>query len=105
MPTCQVCQREWTWKQTFIRQFRFNHRMTCPSCGESQYISAKTRKKMIGYVILIPFILMSLMAIIDVTVINISPGLLYLSEVCVFAILIFLLPFFIEITNTEEPLW
>ncbi|WP_261132109.1 TIGR04104 family putative zinc finger protein [Bacillus sp. Marseille-Q3570] len=105
MPTCQNCHHEWTWRQTFKKQCRFNNKMTCPYCGEEQYISAKTRRNMVGYLVLVPFILLCVMAAIDFLIIDVPAMALYLSNVSVFAAMIFISPFFLEVTNTEEPLW
>ncbi|MDR4889763.1 hypothetical protein RGU12_19910 [Fredinandcohnia sp. QZ13] len=44
MPTCQKCKNKWSWKQTFKKSFTFTNAMTCPYCGEKQYITARTRK-------------------------------------------------------------
>ncbi|WP_221563373.1 TIGR04104 family putative zinc finger protein [Alkalihalobacillus sp. TS-13] len=105
MPTCQNCYQEWTWRQTFRKQFRFTNKMTCPYCGEIQFISAKTRRNMVGYVVLIPLFLLCVMAAIDFLIIGVPAMALYLSHVGVFAAMIFISPFYMEVTNTEEPLW
>ncbi|GGK00688.1 hypothetical protein GCM10007063_23730 [Lentibacillus kapialis] len=39
MPTCQNCDKKWTWKQTIKTIFR----LKCPYCGKKQYESASSR--------------------------------------------------------------
>lgn len=99
MPTCQNCQRQWNWKQTFKNSFILIGGMTCPSCEEKQYLTARMRKR--GTII--PLIVIFLIVL---------GNLLFASSyVYMFAIFVLLplflviYPFFVELSNEEEPLF
>lgn len=97
MPTCQNCHKEWSWKQTFKKSFTLIGEMTCPYCGEKQYLTARMRKRST----VIPFIVATLIML----------GNLFFgpSYVTIFALLGLLLiffiinPFFVQLSSEEEP--
>lgn len=99
IPTCQNCHKKWSWKQTFKRSFTLGGGMICPYCEKKQYLTARMRKRST----IIPFIITPLIML----------GNLFFgpSYVFVFALLSLLplflgaYPFFIELSNEEEPLW
>ncbi|WP_188207682.1 TIGR04104 family putative zinc finger protein [Alkalibacillus aidingensis] len=99
MPTCQLCSTRWTWKQTCRRLFTLDTRLTCPHCGETQFLSKKTNK--IGAVInlITPFIIIFSSLIFSLSVWGI---ILVVFSVIVSAISIY--PLFTELSNEEEPL-
>lgn len=99
MPTCQNCQRQWNWKQTFKNSFILIGGMTCPSCEEKQYLTSRMRKRSM----IIPLIVIFLIVL---------GNLLFASSyVYMFAIFVLLplflviYPFFVELSNEEEPLF
>lgn len=98
MPTCQNCHRKWSWKQTIKKSFTLDTGMTCPFCREKQYVSSRTRKITTIFSLAAPAFLL----------INIF---LTLSFVFLFLLISFMLlflgiyPFFVELSNREEPLW
>lgn len=99
MPTCQSCEREWTWQQTFKKQFNLIGKMSCPYCGEKQYYSARFRKQST----IIPFALISFIMLG-----NLLFGPTIIAVVALLGLLpIFFVvtPFFIELANEEEPLF
>lgn len=57
MPTCQNCEREWSWQQTFKKMLTFSAGMKCPYCGEKQYYTKQARTRMSVLTFLIPFII------------------------------------------------
>ncbi|MEI3607600.1 TIGR04104 family putative zinc finger protein [Pseudogracilibacillus sp. SE30717A] len=99
MPTCQNCHNKWSWKQTFKGSFTLGGGMTCPYCKEKQYLTARMRKRST----LIPFVIVAIIML----------GNLFLgpSYVSIFALLVLLPsvfiinPFFVELSNEEEPLF
>jgi CXXC-20-CXXC protein len=99
MPTCQHCHRKWTWKQTFKKSFTLSHQLTCPFCGEKQYITSKARKRS-AYLSFIPPLTLLLPIFFDISSI-LSISILIGSGLC----LIGIYPFMIELSNKEEPLW
>jgi CXXC-20-CXXC protein len=99
LPTCQHCHRNWTWKQTVKKSFTLSNQMTCPFCGEKQYISSKTRKRS-GLLSFIPPLTMLITLLFD-TSIFLTISMLIGSGLA----LIGIYPFMIELSNKEEPLW
>lgn len=99
MPTCQNCQTTWTWKDAFKKQFNLMGIMTCPYCGKKQYYSARFRKRSGA----IPFIMISIIMLGNL-LFGPSKYILGLLPIIVLGIFIFS-PFFIELSNEEEPLF
>lgn len=99
MPTCQTCHKEWGWKQTVRKSFTLDTGMTCPYCGEKQYVTAKARKRNSLTVLLIPLILL-ISFVFDISLI-----LRLVLLVTVGILMIGTYPFFIELSDKEEPLW
>ena len=98
MPTCQNCDNKWSWKQTFKKSFTLGTGMTCPFCGVKQYITPRSRKKSSLVAFIAPILLLSNLFF--------GPSLLILF-VLIGSISLFLglYPFYIEISNKEEPFW
>lgn len=98
MPTCQNCDREWSWKQTFKKMFTLDVSMECPHCGEKQYYTKRARKRIAVLTFLNLFIIL-------LNLFDISPYLV-LGIFFVFCLsAIGILPFLIELSNEEEPPW
>lgn len=98
MPTCQNCDREWSWKQTFKKMFTLGTAMECPHCGEKQYYTKRARKRSAVVTLLTPFIIL-------LNLFDISPYLL-VGIYLVFGLSIMgIFPFLIELSSEEEPLW
>lgn len=99
MPTCQNCQRQWNWKQTFKNSFILIGGMTCPSCEEKQYLTSRMRKRS--------------MIIPPIMIVLIKLGTLILTPFHAYMLAIFVLlplflviyPFFVELSHEEEPLF
>lgn len=99
MPSCQTCQRTWSWSQTFKRTLSFRIGMLCPYCHEKQYYSARYRNRStIISAILGPFI------IITGYYFGISVLFLFIALVLLVAFFV-ANPFFVELSNEEEPLF
>ncbi|WP_081755932.1 TIGR04104 family putative zinc finger protein [Paucisalibacillus sp. EB02] len=99
MPTCQNCGKEWSWKQTCKKSFTLDTGMKCPHCHEKQYLTTKSRKRSSFSTFLIPFIfLLSL-------VLNLSTLATLFTIIGAGLLLLGFHPFFIELSNKEEPLW
>lgn len=96
MPTCQSCQKKWSWKETIQKTTTLKTEITCPYCGEKQY---QTEKSKAIVVLLIPtmFILFPLQAFFDV------PRAVLLSLIPVVVALILLVhPFLVKLSNREK---
>lgn len=99
MPTCQNCNHKWGWKQTFKKSFILIGGMTCPNCGEKQYQTARMRK----INTIIPFIMTSLIMLGNLFF---GPSYVALFAIIgVFSLVIIINPFFVELSNEEEPLF
>ncbi|MDY0409652.1 TIGR04104 family putative zinc finger protein [Virgibacillus soli] len=99
MPVCNQCQTKWTFGQTCRKMFTLNTSMTCPSCGESQYPTAKTRKKNTLILLILPitFILKLIFSLSPVTT------LVILISTLIIAVSTY--PFWLELSNEEEALF
>ncbi|RNF40908.1 TIGR04104 family putative zinc finger protein [Planococcus salinus] len=99
MPTCNSCGRTWSWKEAMKSSFSLDPAMKCPKCGKRQHLTKKSRKRMIwfNWLVLIP---LALNIFLDLSVFFV----LFLMLV-LFAVSISLMPFHMELTEEEEPLW
>lgn len=98
MPVCQNCNEKWSWKQTIKKSLTFNNSMTCPYCGEIQYISSRTRKRTAAISFIAP-VLILMNFFFDSTLVILYTGLGFFSLFLVFY------PFYLELSNKEESLW
>ena len=99
MPICQNCNHHWSWKQTIKKMFTLDTGMNCPSCGNKQFLTSKSKKRSNVLIFLAPFIML-LNILFDMPG-PITLGLLVLAFFFAFAIY----PFLIKLTNESEPLW
>src|SRR5699024_10968811 len=98
MPTCQHCLHKWTWKQNIKKSFKMGVGMKCPYCHEMQYYSARFRKNSSMVSFIVPLLL--------AYTILICPSYLFLIALLAFLPLYtIIVPFFVELTNEEEPLF
>lgn len=95
LPTCQQCGFQWRWLSTLRKMFTFKPYMKCPNCAQEQYLSSKSRKRLIGLSILSLLIGSCLGAL----------RIPFHFMVLYFLIIISVLPLFFEFSNEEEPLW
>lgn len=96
LPTCQKCQKRWTWKQMFKKQFNFSGEMTCPYCGEKQYYTKQT-KKWSGII--------SVIAVTIIMTCNLIFGPSYVWLILLWLLLplyFIVFPFFIRLANSDE---
>ncbi|RFB14750.1 hypothetical protein DZB84_14990 [Bacillus sp. HNG] len=99
MPTCQKCKNKWSWKQTFKKSFTFTNAMTCPCCGEKQYITARTRKISASISFIAPFL--GLFFNFDFY----SPHVILFIMLGFLSLFIVIYPFYLDVSNKEEPLF
>ncbi|WP_438823900.1 TIGR04104 family putative zinc finger protein [Bacillus sp. JJ1566] len=98
MPTCQKCNETWSWKQTLNKSLTFKRALICPSCGEKQYISLRTRKRTAAIVFIAPFL----------SLLNSYFGshlMLLFILLGYLTLFIVIYPFYLELSNKEEPLF
>ncbi|MUV37781.1 hypothetical protein JNUCC1_01587 [Lentibacillus sp. JNUCC-1] len=96
MPTCEVCERKWTWKQTVKKTSTLDHEMSCPYCGEKQYQTQRSKLKVsfLTAIVLSPLLIQ---LFFDV------PGVILLSLFPVLAAIAFLLhPFLVDLSSDER---
>ena len=99
MPTCQSCERKWTWLYTIKQILRFRKRMNCQHCREIQYETKSSKNKVMLFIFL-PFIINPLCIIYDISKISIL-----LIDIGLIVGLLFTIPFILKLSNKEEPLW
>lgn len=96
MPTCENCNKKWSWKQTIKKTTTLNPAMTCPYCEKKQYQTQKSKVK-IGFltpIVLLPLLIQIFFDIPDAILLSFSPVLL--------VIVLFLYPFLVKLSNREE---
>lgn len=99
MPICQNCHNQWSWSHTFKKSFNLGGGMACSFCGEKQYYSARFRKKST----IIPFIMIALIMIANLFF---GPALIFVFAILGLLPLVLMInPFFVELSNKEEPLF
>lgn len=99
MPICQKCRHKWSFKQSIRTMFTLRMKMKCPICGETQYLSAKSRKRL-------SFISLPIMAVWVLLASFQVPLSVQIVYVVIAVLGIFLLmPIFYELSNEEEALW
>ncbi|MBN8211128.1 hypothetical protein JI666_20630 [Bacillus sp. NTK071] len=99
MTTCCTCHSKWTWKETFFTMFTIRKAVSCPTCGNEQYVTRRSRNNLS----LIP----SIVALFWLPLIAFGlPFSLILSiEVFISILTLLSLPFFYEVTDQDEPMW
>ena len=99
MPSCKSCHSKWSWKQTIKKTFTAFRGMTCPNCGEKQYLTARTRRVNTA----IPLIIVPLMMLGNLYS---SPSYFALFALLGLIPLVFIIyPFYVELSNEEESLF
>ncbi|UFU00118.1 hypothetical protein KO561_03905 [Radiobacillus kanasensis] len=98
MPTCQNCDTKWDWAESIKKSFTLDNSMECPYCKRKQYVSKKSRRRMSFGNFIGPFVLLILLMGQPILVI-------VSAAVGLFALVMCLYPFLMELSNEEEPLW
>lgn len=99
MPTCQNCKKKWTWSETIKRSFTFRKGMRCTHCGKKQYHTQASMWKM-NMIGIIPLIFLPIIIMFDTSIV--STIIIFLTVLCTYTCI---LPFFLELSNKEQPLW
>ncbi|WP_163970365.1 TIGR04104 family putative zinc finger protein [Oceanobacillus halotolerans] len=99
MPICQHCGEKWSWSQTLRRMFTTDTVLTCAYCGSKQYLTRKSRRRSI----LCVFIVMFPMLLPIFT--DISPIITLILLVVMYMVVVAVFPFFITLSNEEEPIF
>jgi CXXC-20-CXXC protein len=99
MPTCKYCGSKWSWFDSIKQLFRFRKSMKCNHCGEIQYQSSSSRNKTSLFV-LSPIIIIPLSILF-----NLSPTSILLVELALIVAVLFIMPFFLKLTEKDEPMW
>lgn len=94
MPVCANCQKRWTWGQTIKTLFR----LKCPYCGKKQYETAASRQKNGMFGVVLPLIFLPI-----IIAFNIPIGTTLVFVILVSGILLAVYPFFLKLSNEEEP--
>src|SRR5690625_3019483 len=99
MPVCQRCHANWSWVETMKCLFILNVSLTCPHCDGKQYYTAQFRKRSS----FVPIVIITLTFGMNLLV---GPTYAALVLLLGLSLLYFLLlPFFVQLSNEEEPLF
>lgn len=99
MPTCMNCGRKWSWLNSLKKISSFRKSMKCSHCGEIQYQSSSSRN-VTSLLVLLPIITIPISALFNLNLIHIL-----LFNLSLFAVVILLIPYFLKLSNKDEPLW
>lgn len=99
MPICQGCGEKWSWSQTVRKLLSFKKGMRCYYCGKLQYQNKSSRDKMYLYSLL-PVLGITLFTMFDITLVYVI-----LLELSIFIMTILFMPFLLQLSNKDEPLW
>lgn len=96
MPECTNCGKQWSWKETLKSSFSLDPAMRCPYCGNKQYVTLKSRKRMLILNLLIPLpVLLPLFT-------DFSLALILGIMLAIFASNIAIMPRLTELADEEE---
>lgn len=99
VPICENCGKEWSWQLTLRKLFTLDNHMKCLFCESKQYQTKRSKKRTAACSFVIPFMIPLLIMF------NVSFLFSLLLFVGLFLFLIGLMPFLIELSNTEEFMW
>lgn len=99
MPVCSKCRHEWSWKDSMKRVLWIEMGSKCPNCGELQYPTTKSRQRMLVPSVFVPIPII-LYSIFDYPFMM---GMLLILLLLAFQLVA--MPFFVELTDEQEPLW
>ncbi|MGG1685801.1 TIGR04104 family putative zinc finger protein [Pseudalkalibacillus sp. NRS-1564] len=99
MTTCQQCHSEWTWKESFLMVFSFKKAVVCPYCDKEQYLTRRARNNLSVIPSIVALLWLPMIAF-QVPISVIIP-----IEVVMAIGTVFILPYFFEVTDHNEPLW
>ncbi|SDJ56329.1 TIGR04104 family putative zinc finger protein [Salimicrobium halophilum] len=99
MPVCDHCGYEWrrrdVWKKLSVQA-----RGTCPSCGQMQYVTAKSRKRGSMYMLLV-FLILIVQAVFEIPL----WGSIAMLFALAFVLMTFVIPKVYELTSEQEALY
>nr|WP_289038624.1 TIGR04104 family putative zinc finger protein [uncultured Allobacillus sp.] len=96
---CKHCSYEYTYKESLGMASSTGVGKRCPNCGETNYYTARSRRK--GMFI-------TMLSVLFVFTLNFFEVPMYISIGILFILLIgyyLLFPFLFELTDQEDPLW
>ena len=99
MPTCQKCQSKWSWLDSILKLLSFRKTMKCKNCGEKYYQSTSSRK-ITSMIVLFPLLTIPITVLFNLTL----PTILVI-ELFLVLVALSLMPLFLKLSDTEEPLW
>jgi len=99
VPTCQNCEKKWSWFDSIKKLLTFRKSMKCNHCGKIQYQSTSSRNTT-SLLILLPIITILFTAMFDLSLISVL-----LIELVLILVALSVMPIFLKLTNKEEPLW
>ena len=97
--TCKNCDHKWNWKTSVKKLLTLRNVMKCPHCGEEQYMSAKSQKRLSIY-LFTPLILWLILSVLNFPLQSVMT-----VTVLGLVVSIMMMPFSYELSDEEEPLW
>lgn len=99
MPNCQHCGHKWSWKETFVKIFTFRTKIRCSYCHSYQYVSKNSKNRF--------SLILTLFSLLFIPLVSFEIPIRYILafEVCTYVLLSLGLPFFVTLSDEDEPMW
>lgn len=99
MPNCQHCGHKWSWKETFLKMFTFRTKKRCSYCSSNQYVSKNSKNRL--------SLILTVFSFLFVPLASFGIHLKYIVAfgVCSYVLLSLGLPFFVTLSEEDEPMW
>ncbi|MFC7319993.1 TIGR04104 family putative zinc finger protein [Halobacillus campisalis] len=99
MPVCQKCGSQWAWSESIKKSFQFYNGAKCQYCGEKQFQTQKTMRK-VSLITMIPLLMLPFVVGFEVPI-----GIALIIFVAAEFLCLLLFPLVLQLSNEEHPLW
>ena len=100
MPNCENCSYKWSWTDSLKVSMMYYSGKTCSNCGEKQFISPSTRKSQWSVYFILLILIIFIRPLFDLSV---TTNVLITTPILM--IMIFAMPFTIQLASEHKPLW
>lgn len=100
MPKCENCGHQWSWGDSLKVSMMYYSGKKCASCGEKQFISTSTRKTQWTVYFMLLILILFIRPLFDISV---TTNVLITTPIIM--IMIFAMPYTIQLANEHKPLF
>lgn len=95
--TCQNCGKKWPYPAALKKAWLGRSGQACPSCGETQYLSAHSRMRSGTYAVMVMVAILLVRVLVDLTTLESA-----FVAIGLFLIVFLIFPFTIELTGKDQ---